>query len=113
MSDDKSAKPPDQSVVRKKPSLAELIAQTPGAQPRMELEKKIEERRQKRRLPQSPAAPDIDVAQPEPLPIIDKPDQFAADFFARLKQKEKEKPKPPKRSKPRLVIDNDKREPDV
>ena len=51
------------------------------------------------------------MGSPEPLPIIGKPEQFAADFFTRLEQKEKKKQKSLKRSKPHLMIDNEKPEP--
>jgi hypothetical protein len=51
------------------------------------------------------------------MPIVNEPDQFAADFFERLKattnatQKDKPraKPTPTKRSKLSLIVYNDKR----
>ncbi len=96
----------------KDPTIADLIAQTPGAQTREQALERIKTRRQKRQAQQpQPALADGELSKPEPLPIIDKPDQFAADFFKRLKAKENAKRKPPKRSKPRLVIDNGQPEP--
>jgi len=93
-------------------SLADLIAQTPGAQTREQAIERIKARRQKRLTKEPrPSVSEDQLAKPEPLPIIDKPDQFAADFFERLKAKEKAKTRPPKRSKPRLFLDNEKPEP--
>ena len=103
-----------------RPSLADLIAQTPGAQTREQLRERIKARQQKRLKKQSnPASAEEELVTPEPLPIVNQPDQFAADFFARLKEKtkatQKDKPKakptPTKPSKPRLVVDNDKPDP--
>lgn len=91
-----------------KASLAELIAKTPGAQTREQITGRIKTRRQKRlsEKPQTLASED-QLVKPEPLPIIGKPDEYAKDFFQRLKAKEKAKQKPPKRSKPKLVLDNE------
>ncbi len=96
----------------KGPTLADLIAQTPGAQTREQAIESIKARRQKRLAEKTqPAVSEDQLVKPEPLPIIEKPDQYAADFFQRLKAKEKAKQKPPKRSKPRLFLDNDKYDP--
>ncbi len=88
-------------------SLAELIAQTPGAQTRQEALAHVRARTQTAKPPSQQPLLDDDIIKAEPMPIIDKPDVYAADFFQRLKMKEKGKQKPPKRQKPRLVIDND------
>jgi len=47
---------------------------------------------------------------PDPLPNIDNP-QNAANFWKRFNAREEEKRKPPKGSKPRLIVDNDKPDP--
>jgi hypothetical protein len=92
----------------RKASLGELIAGTPGAQPRDQLVERIKRREGRRPEKSSEARVQVELSKPEPLPIIDKPDQFAADFFDRLKARESEKRKPPKRSKPKLMVDNGK-----
>lgn len=122
MSDEKPILPQEKArgaTGESKASLAELIAQTPGAQTREQLLERIKARQQKRLKKQSSPAPAEEaLVTPEPLPIVHQPDKFAADFFARLKektkatQKDNPKAKPtPKRSKPRLVVDNDKPDP--
>jgi hypothetical protein len=101
--------------------LADLILQTPGAQTREEALAHIAAREQafseKLAKPKTPPSED-QLTTPEPLPIVNEPDQFAAGFFERLRkktkatQKDKPKAKPtPKRSRPRLVVDNDNPDP--
>jgi hypothetical protein len=66
-----------------------------------------------------PPYADDQLATPEPMPIVNEPDQFATDFFERLKAKTKAtqkdkpraKPTPTKRSKLSLIVDNDKPNP--
>jgi len=103
-----------------KASLADLIAQTPGAQTREQLLERIKARQKKRSKKSQQSAPsEEELVTPEPLPIVNQPDQFAAGYWERLKEKtkaaQKGNPKakttPTKRSKPRLVVDNDKPEP--
>jgi len=104
-----------------KASLADLIAQTPGAQTREQLLERIKARQKKRSKKSHQSAPSEEqLSKPEPLPLIlSNPDKYAAKFFAQLKEKEKatqkDKPKakttPTKRSKPRLVVDNDNPDP--
>jgi len=113
MSDHKDAPPATTAKAqRAEPSLVELIAQTPGAQTREQAlkhiasrEKEFTPRKAQRRL-----LSDDDVDKREPLPIIDNP-QNAANFWKRFNAREEEKRKPPKGSKPRLLIDNDKPDP--
>jgi hypothetical protein len=101
-------------------SLADLIAQTPGAQTREQLIERINARRQKRSKEQANQAPaEEELVTPEPLPFVNQPARFAAGFLERFKEKtkatQKDTPKakttPTKRSKPRLVVDNDKPKP--
>jgi len=93
-------------------SLTDLIAQTSGAQTREQAIERIKARRQKRlAAKQQPPISEDQLIKPEPLPIIGKPDQFASQFFERLKAKEKAKQKPPRRTKPRLFLDNEKPKP--
>jgi hypothetical protein len=95
-----------------KASLAELIAHTPGAQTREQAIESIKRRRQKQHIEKpQPAISDDQIAKPEPLPIIDNPEDFAKGFYQRLQAKEKAKQKPPKRSKPRLLLNNEKSDP--
>ena len=110
---------PEQQRPAGTPPLADLIAQTPGAQPREHLLERIKARQEARSKKKQKSAPAEDhLTTPEPLPIVNEPDRFAADFFARLRekaratQKDKAKAKPtPKRSKPRLVVDNESSDP--
>jgi hypothetical protein len=118
MNGDKPPPPEEQKPAGTSP-LADLIAQTPGAQPREQLVARVKARHEARSTKKQKSAPAEDhLTTPEPLPIVNDPDQFAAAFFARLKekttatQKDKPKAKPtPKRSKPRLVVDNDDPDP--
>jgi len=118
MNGGKPPKPEDTKATGTSP-LADLIAQTPGAQPREQLLERIKARQEARLKKKQKSAPAEDqLTTPEPLPIVNQPDQFAADFFARLRektkatQKGKPKAKPtPKRSKPRLVVDNESSDP--
>ena len=101
--------------------LTELILQTPGAQTREEALAHIAARKQTLSEKQAKTPPSEEhLAIPEPLPpILSGPDQFAAGYWERLKEKtkaaQKGNPKakttPTKRSKPRLVVDNDKPKP--
>jgi hypothetical protein len=91
-------------------SLLELIAQTPGAQPRKQLLERIKARRQNHTKKLQEASSSEQFSTPEPLPLIDDP-EYLAGFVKRLQVREKEKQKPPKRSKPRLLINNDKPNP--
>ena len=87
----------------KKPSLADLIAGTPGAQSREQASESIKARRAQ--LLNTTEPPPQDFAAPEPLPIVDTPDDFAKGFFQRLMAKGDPTPQP---FTPRLVVDNNK-----
>jgi hypothetical protein len=115
MSEGKPPKPDDNRATGKL-SLADLITQTPGAQPREQLIERINARQQKRPKNQSnPTPSEEDLTKPEPMNIIDDPDGAASDIIQRIranakairnaKQKEdlKAQPKPPKGSKLTLV----------
>ena len=115
MSDQKPPLPQDKNASAtggSKPSLADLIAQTPGAQSREQLLERIKARQQKRsNKQQKPAPSEEDLTKPEPINIISDPYSSAPDVIQRLlasaKAKQKEKPtaqpKQPKGSKLRLV----------
>src|SRR5271166_6513896 len=120
-----------------KPSLADLIAQTPGAQPREQLLERIKARQQKRSKElQKPAPSEEELSKPEPMNIISDPYGSAPDVLERIRAnakairsaKEREereaqskptkgfklhllvnnhKERPPKRSKKRRDKDND------
>jgi hypothetical protein len=124
MSEGKPPKPDDNRPAGKL-SLADLIAQTPGAQPREQLIERINARQQKRPKKQSnPTPSEDDLTKPEPMNIVDDPWGAASDVSQRIrskdiiqhmlaisktirnaKQKEdlKAQPKPPKSSKLTLV----------
>jgi hypothetical protein len=90
-------------------SLADIIAKTPGAQPREKALASIKARRA-RFLVQSPAATrgESDIAAPEPAPLLKEPDDYAAGFWQRFADKNDAKKRPPPRGKkPRLIVDND------
>jgi hypothetical protein len=93
-------------MTQKKPTLAELIAKTPGAQPLERARAFIKARRERLLGPAEP--PPADVSAAEPLPLVEDPDAFAKGVFQRLKEKQT----PPRGSKPRLVIDNGPRDDD-
>ena len=91
------------------PPIADLIAQTPGAQTRDEAKASLKARRE--RLLNTTATPLADPTAPEPIPDVDT-QGYARDFFARMMEKETQNQKPPARgSKPRIVIDNDDPQP--
>jgi hypothetical protein len=94
------------TMTDKKPSLAELIARTPGAQPLERARAFIKAKREQ--LLGSQAPPPADDFAPEPLPVAEDPDAFAKGVFERLK----ERLAPPRGSKPRLVVDNAPRDGD-
>ena len=84
---------------RKKPTVADLIGRTPGAQPIRQALASIKARREK--LPAIHQTPEPhDFSAPEPMPILDDPDAYAKGFFERLKN-------PPRGAKPRLVVSNE------
>jgi hypothetical protein len=85
----------------KKPSLADLIAGTPGAQSREQAQESIKTRRAQLL---NTTEPPPDFAAAEPLPIVDAPEDFAKSFFQRLMAKGEPTPQP---FAPRLVVDND------
>lgn len=94
-----------------KASLADLIAQTPGAQPREQLRERIKARQQARaKKKQKPVPNEEQLTTPEPMPFVHQPNVWAAGLLERFKSKEFPKPKqkPPKRSTPRVIINNDK-----
>ena len=91
-----------------KPSIADLIAATPGAQTREEALASIKARRA-RMLAASDAAQPTDFSAPEPMPILGDPEAFAREFFQRTLQ---EPPPPPRGVKPRLVVRNDDDDPE-
>ena len=127
MSDGKPPVPRDESASApggSKASLADLIAQTPGAQTREQLLERINARRQKRsKEPQKPAPSEEDLSKPEPMNIISDPYGSAVDILQRIhanakairnaKQREEREAqsKPSKGFKLRLVPKNDKSEP--
>lgn len=83
----------------KKPSLTDLIAATPGAQPADKARESIKTRRAQLLNTSAPSPEDF--SEPEPLPFADA-DDFAKSFFQRLMDKET----PARGSTPRLVVDN-------
>ncbi|MFN0218210.1 MAG: hypothetical protein ACKVP4_05270 [Hyphomicrobium sp.] len=83
------------------PSLADLIAATPGAQSRGQALASVKTRRAQLLSSAAPLPP-TDFGAPEPMPLLDAPDEYAKEFFQRLMTKDM----PRKGSKPRLVIDN-------
>lgn len=84
---------------RTKPTIAELIARTPGAQPTRQALASIKARRDKLRSKNETTKPH-DFSAPESMPGLADPDAFAKEFFERLKT-------PPRGAKPRLVVSND------
>ena len=114
MSDRKDAPPATTAKAqRAEPSLAELIAQTPGAQTREEALAHIaaRERASAPKKRQTPIPSEEDLTKREPINIISDPYASAPEVIQRLlasakaKQKEKPKaqPKQPKGSKLTLV----------
>ena len=104
MSYRKDAPPADTAKAqRAEPSLAELIAQTPGAQTREQALAHIKRAREQKRHAEKAATVDAlpkkTLAKREPLPIIDNPDQHAADFWKRFNAKGEEKRKATQRLK--------------
>jgi hypothetical protein len=83
------------------PPIADLIAQTPGAQSRDQANKSVKARRD--RLLNSAALPAVEFETPEPLPEIDT-EGYAKGFFERMMDREGP---PPRGGKPRVVVDND------
>lgn len=83
------------------PPIADLIAQTSGAQSRDQANKSLKVRRD--RLLNSAASPPAEFETPEPLPGIDT-ESYAQGFFQRMMDKESP---PPRGGKPRVVVDND------
>ena len=117
MSDEKPPEPPGKSTPvasQNELSLAELIAKTPGAQTREQLLERIKARERKRPKKSHQSAPSEEqLSTPEPMPIHDNPYkdnpyQWAVDHFKRKQAEVRAQQKPPKRSKPRVVVDNDK-----
>ena len=89
-------------------ALAALIAKTSAAQPREQIIQRHKTRMQERMQATAKPTPDEEgLVKREPMPMIDDP-EFLAGFVKRFKAREQEKQKPPKRSKPRIVVDNDK-----
>ena len=75
-------------------TFADLLASQPAAQPLDEALENIRARRQ--RLLGTPAPQPADAMPgPESIPVIDNPDAFAADFWAR-QQATKKRPRAPK-----------------
>lgn len=89
------------------PTLADLIAATPAAQSREQALASVKTRRAQL-LSSSAPLPINDFTSAEPMPLINAPDDYAKAFFQRLIAKDV----PPKRSKPRLVIDNNDDDPE-
>jgi hypothetical protein len=111
MNNEKSPKTEEKRPAGKLP-LADLIAQTPGAQTREQLLERINARQQKRpKNLSNPTPSEEGLTKHEPTPLIDSPDDYAAGYFKRLKEKEKTptkakskaQPKQPKGSKLTLV----------
>jgi len=96
--------------------ITEMIARSPAAQTREQALASIKARRA-RLLARPPVESrhddEPDLTRPEPMPIIDDPDAFAAGFWTRFNSKEPPStPRPPPRgSKPRIVVDNTKPQP--
>jgi hypothetical protein len=123
MSDGKPPRPEEKRTTGKL-SLAELIAQTPGAQPREQLVDRINARQQKRsKEPQKPAPSEEELSKPEPMNIISDPYSSAPDVLQRIlanakairsaKQREEREAqsKPTKGFRLRLVVNNHKERP--
>jgi hypothetical protein len=118
MSDHKDAPPATEKVQRAEPSLADLIAQTPGAQTREQALKHIASREKEfsPRKRQRPAPSDDEVAKHEPMPIHDNPlkdnpYQWAIDHLKRKQPEARTQQRPPKGFKPYLVPKKDKPDP--
>lgn len=79
----------------KQKSVQDLMAGQPGAQSLEVALENIRARRKRLLGDEIATAPTADTIQPEPIPIIDAPDDFAADFWKRQQEKPK-KPKTPK-----------------
>ena len=89
-------------------ALAALIAKTSAAQPREQIIQRHKTRMQERmQATAKPTPAEEGLVKREPMPMIDDP-EFLAGFVKQFKAREQEKQKPPKRSKPRIVVDNDK-----
>ena len=90
--------------------ITEMIARSPAAQPRDKAFASIKARRA-RLLAQRPVDTrrdhEPDLTRPEPMPIVDDPDAFAAGFWTRFNSKPPPTPAPPPRGgKPHIVVDN-------
>ena len=104
MSEGKPPKPEDNRAIGKL-SLADLIAQTPGAQPREQLIERINARQQKRPKKQSnPTASEEDLTKPEPMNIIDDPYGAASRVVERLQALVKAKQKEKAKAQPKLAL---------
>ena len=88
MSNEEPPKPEDKRPAGEL-SLADLIAQTPGAQTREQLLERIKARQQKRsKEPQKPAPSEEDLTRPEPMNIVDDPYGAASDVSQRIRTKD-------------------------
>ena len=103
---------------------ARLLARSRYAMPRTDAIRHIEERRQALLAPAAAPAPalDADFSAPEPMPVIDQPEKFAAEFWRARKlpgpADEPPTPKKPRGRRPRgelqpghdrfRVVDGDK-----
>jgi hypothetical protein len=104
MSEGKPPKPDDNRPAGKL-SLADLIAQTPGAQPREQLIERINARQQKRPKKQSnPTPSEEDLTKPEPMNIIDDPYGAAPGVVERLQAFVKAKQKKKAKAQPKLTL---------
>lgn len=91
---------PEEAVMTDDPRAlaAKLLAASSYAMPLADAIEHIRKRRSALALPPSPAAPpDLVASSAVPLPIVDDPEQFAADFWKRrlMPEIQKTKLKPP------------------
>jgi hypothetical protein len=92
------------------PAFLKTLAHSPYLLPVSEVDALIAGRAT---LPAAEPQPDADFAAPEPMPVVDEPEQFAADFWRtrKLPGPRDEPPKPPRKPRGRFaVIDGDKQE---
>jgi hypothetical protein len=105
---------------------ARLLARSRFAMPRADAINHIAERRRTLLAPPLALVPDADFTAPEPMPVIDQPETFAAEFWRGRKlpspidEPPKPQPKKPRGRRPRgeltpdhdrfRVVDGDKKE---
>jgi hypothetical protein len=93
--------PTDKSLLR------EWLAKTAGVQTREKALASIEARRARFPARNRPdTRRDDEIPALEPVPLIEEPDDYAADFWKRQAAKNEAKKRPPLGKKPRLIVDN-------